>query len=152
MCETETQAVEVEKKFGRVVGHIWLAFLVLVILFFDGWFLWGVREISQRYTGELTITRGHELCEMYMIQAVLTLFIWIAAGAALLLAITLLLRRKTLRWRTLRLCLLLILFAVGLWWGVGTKPWLTDSINGLIVEQGHMLSHGQKTGNDLARR
>ncbi len=120
-------------------GRFWLGFLVLAIFFFDGLFLWGVLDFSQSYQGELTIMRGHEICEIHMVQFAFNAMLWLGGLAAVLLGMTILVMWKAFRAWQRRLLILLSTTAIALVIFAGSNDWLTSSFDENIHEQGHRL-------------
>ncbi|MAX27580.1 MAG: hypothetical protein CMJ19_24040 [Phycisphaeraceae bacterium] len=139
MNESEKQPVIANAKLSRRAAYIWLGLLVSGILLCDGLFFWGLIDLGGHYDGELTIMRGHEICEMHMVQAIFNALLWLGAFAAVLLATSVGVMWKGLRWRQRRLFLLITFVAIGLVVFVGCDDWLTSSFDEKIHEQGHRL-------------
>lgn len=119
--------------------YVWPGVLVTLILTCIGLFLWGVLAIPPSYTGHLAIMRGHELCEMHMVQAMLNFLTWLGAFFALILLVTVGLMRASLSWRAIRILMLLAVAGIAMALFIGSDDWLTSSISGLVIQQGHQL-------------
>jgi hypothetical protein len=146
MNETAIPTEILDSKALRLIRWMWLGALVTAILFFDGLFLWNLIDLSHHYEGELTIMRGHELCELRMVQAIFNAMLWLGGGAAVLLGITVALMFKAMAGWQSRLLLLLSVIAIGLVIFVGSDDWLTAGIDEKIHEQSHQLLYGIKAG------